>query len=44
MMLQQFMFKEIIIEFIFGMSKDEAIDVMKRSDSEDKNGAQSYIF
>lgn len=43
-MLQQFTFKEIIIEFNFGMSKDEAIDVLKNSDSKDKNGAQSYIF
>ena len=36
-MLELFMFKEMIMELIFNMSKDEAIDIMENSDSKEKS-------
>ena len=36
MMLQLFMFKKMIIEFIFRMSKGEAIDIMKNGHIKEK--------
>ena len=38
MMLLLFLLKEVILEFIFGMSKYDAIKIMNNSNLNDKSG------